>query len=274
MTSPSRVQFPLIVAAVGLVVALALMAVMLLNAQMLVRLGILGNVWFMLLLLLGVTSAVCLFALFKSYARYRGMAFDGTVELGGPAVLMVLVIVLGFWLVPKPLAQFGLTVFLHGEGGRNVVVLRNRGTLSLDLGADRRREAIGDKGEVRFDGIPANQRGLSVSVILDAEGYELADPNATVTLDTEASYLAVRAKTLHLSGEVLDSLGNPLAGAHLSLKDRTAVTDAHGLFDFSVPSDLAEQDSTLTITANRYMPWRGLVTPGGNPLVVRLEAGG
>jgi len=205
-------MFPLLVAAVGLVVTLCLMAVMLLEAEMLVRLGILGNLWFMLLLLLGVTAAVCLFALFKSYARYSGTVLGGNVELGGPAVLMVLVIVLGFWLVPRPVAQFDLTVFLHGEAGRNAVVLRNRGTLSLDFGADRRREAIGDKGEVRFVGIPADLRGERVPIILDAEGYELVNPDASVKLDTKAAYVAVRPKTLHLSGEVLDSRGYGLAG--------------------------------------------------------------
>jgi len=268
----SRVRTPLIVAAASLIVSLSILAVMLWKAEILVRLGFVGYLWYVLLLLMGLAVAVCLFALFESYARYSGKAIDWSLEIGGPAVLMLVVIVLGFLFVPMPSARFDLTVFVHGESGREALALRNRGALLLDLGADRRREAIGDKGEVRFVGIPADQRGNRVPVILEAEGFELAQADAHVTLNSEVAYLKVRAKPLRLVGVVFDdAFGQPLAGARLSLANRTAITDADGRFDFSLPGDLPEHDRTLTITAAGYAAWRGQVTPGGNPLVVQLS---
>ena len=198
---------------------------------------------------------------------------DGRLELGGPAVLMLVVIVLGFRLVPAPAAAFALTLFVHGEAGRQAQVLRNRGRLFLDLGADRRSEAIGDKGEVRFVGIPADQRGRTVPVAIEAEGYELIRNDTQVKLDTEAAYVAIRARMLHLRGEVFDARNRPLAGARLRIADRTGITDVDGRFDLTLPADLPETERTMTITAPNHVPWRGQVVPGGNPLRVHLDAG-
>ena len=267
----ARAGARLVVAAVAAAVGIALLALRLWQAELLVRLGLVGQLWFVLLLLLGLAAAVCLFALFRSYARYTGKVLNGTMELGGPAVVMVLVIVLGFYLVPRPRERFDLTVFIHGEAGRQALVLRNRGRLFLDLGADRRGEAIGDKGEVRFVGIPADRRDLSVPVFLDAEPYELIERDARIKLDAEVAYLTVRAKLFPLRGEIFDSSNRPLPGARLQLSGRTTVTDADGRFELSLPADLPESERVLTITAPNHETWRGRVVPGGNRLSVRLN---
>jgi len=96
---------------------------------------------------------------------------------------MMAVIVLGFHLVPAPPPvpppvppqHFNVTVFLHGKAGRQVVVLRNHGKVSLDLGADKRIEAVDDKGEARFAGIPGDLRDREVALGLDDDIYELVN---------------------------------------------------------------------------------------------------
>lgn len=111
----ARIRTPLLVALISLLFGLAVLAVLLFQAERLVRLGLIGNLWYVLLLLIGLAAAVALFALFKSYARYSGKVLNGTLELGGPAVLMLLVVVLGFSRVPAPVAAFDVTVFVRGE---------------------------------------------------------------------------------------------------------------------------------------------------------------
>ena len=272
MKKVSLISAPLVASAVSLVVGLGLLAVMLWKAEFLVRLGLVGHLWYVLLLVVGLAVAVCVFSLFRSYARYHGKVLNGTLEIGGPAVLMLVVIALGFYLVPMPPTKFDLTIFVHGDEGRQSLVLRNNGVLVLDFGADRRREKIADKGEARFVGIPADQRGRRVPAALEADGYELVDRNARVALDTESAYLAIRAKLLAISGQVFDSNGNILPGASVTLPQYAATTDANGRFTLTVPSDLAESERTLTITAAAHQPYIGRVTPGGNPLTVRLDA--
>lgn len=271
----SRAVAPLVVAAATGSAALALLVVMVSNAPMLVRVGLTGHVWYVLLSLLGLFAAVTVFSLFKSYARYRGKALGGALELGGPFVVMLVVVVLGFRLVPGPAPappqRFDLTVFLHGKSGHQAVVLRNHGKVSLDLGADKRIEAVGDKGEARFAGIPGDLRDREVALGLDDDTYELVDPALTIRLGGEAVYAAIQPRQLPLIGYVVDDQGLPLPQARAAISTATAVTDQHGRFEIQLPADLPEGDRSITITAPGYEPWRGQGVPGSNALRVPLS---
>jgi hypothetical protein len=263
-----------VVAAATGTAALALLVLMVSSAPMLVRVGLTGHVWYVLLLLLGLSAAVTVFSLFKSYARYRGQALGGTLELGGPVVVMLVVVVLGLYLVPAPLPgppqHFDLTVFLHGKAGRQVVVLRSHGKVSLDLGADKRIEAVGDKGEAWFADIPGDLRDREVAIGLEDETYELVDSALTIRLGQEAVYAAIQPRQLPLSGTVSDKHGRPLPQARVVIATASAVTDKDGQFKIQLPADLPEGDRSITITAPGYETWRGQVAPGGNRLEVQL----
>jgi Carboxypeptidase regulatory-like domain len=271
----SRALAPLVVAAATGAATLALLVLMLSSGPMLVRDGLAGHAWYVLPLLLGLFAAVTVFSLFKSYARYRCKVLRRMLEFGGPVVVMLVVIVLGFRLVPAPLPappqRFGLTVFLHGKAGRQAVVLRNHGKVSLDLGADKRIEAVGDKGEARFTGIPGDLRDREVAIGLDDETYELVDPELTIRLGQEAVYAAVQPRQLPLIGYVSDDQGRPLPQARAAIATATAVTDQDGRFEIQLPADLPEGERSITITAAGYEPWRAQAVPGSNPLNVRLS---
>jgi hypothetical protein len=267
----SRAVAPLVAAAATGAAALALLVVMVSSAPVLVRVGLTGHVWYVLLLLLGLFAGVTVFSLFKSYARYRGKVLGGTLELGGPVVVMLVVIVLGFRLAPGPSQRFDLTVFLHGKAGRQAVVLRNHGKVSLDLGADKRIEAVGDKGEARFAGIPGDLRDREVALGFDDDTYELVNAAPTIRLDQEAVYAEIQPRQLSLIGYVLDDQGQPLPHAHATIATASAETDPNGRFELKLPADLPEGDRSITITATGREPWRGQVVPGGNPLRVLLS---
>jgi hypothetical protein len=272
MPKPSlTIRQYLLGAGLSLIVGLLLLGLMLYHAETLVRLRLIGYLWYLMLLAMGLSAAVFLFLGFKSYSTYTGKVLDGTLTLGGPAVLMLVVVGLGFKFVEPPPARFDLTVFVHGEAGPQALVLRNRGALLLDLGADRRRETIGDKGEVRFIGIPTDQRGRTVPVMLDAEGYELVDPKAQVQLSTDTAYLAIRPASVQLSGLVQDESGNGVPNAHLRLSSYTAQTTEDGWFSFKVPSNLPETERTLYVTAPGYEPYHLQATPGANEINVELN---
>lgn len=263
-------KLPLLVAAVALAAGLGLLLVMLLNAEMLVGLGLVGHLWYVLLLMVGLAAAVTVFSLFRSYARFSGKVLGGTLEIGGPVLAILAVVTLGLRLVEPPSAQFDFTVFLNGSSGKHAADLRNSGKLFIDLGADRRTEAIGDKGEVRFVGIPANMRGRRVPLALDADKYELVDGSREVQLDPPAAYANVQPKQLGLSGDILDAEGRPLAEARVAVAGYATTTDRNGRFELRLPADLPEGDRTLTISVAGYETWRGQSTPGGNRLRVQL----
>ena len=157
-------------------------------------------------------------------------------ELGGPIVACALVVWGGFQLAPSA-PPLTLTVFVHGSAGLQDTVLRNSGNVTLDLGSDRRREHIGDKGEATFPQVPAAFRGRAVPVSVDAP-YE-AVPK-TLTLDSESVYLEVRHKSGTITGRVQDEGQPPLPveGAILLIGGLRAVSGPGGQFQFTIPGDL------------------------------------
>src|ERR1700733_9699639 len=76
----------------GFLCALLLIVLLLRNAEKLVALGLTGNLYYLVLVPLGLSVAAFLFGALRSYARYRGKQFGGVLELGGPVVAFVLVL--------------------------------------------------------------------------------------------------------------------------------------------------------------------------------------
>jgi len=251
----------------GLVLVWLLIA----KAEMLVRLGLVGKLYYLVLLPLGLAAAGFLFGVLRSFAAFRGKVLNGVLNLGGPVVAFGLVVLGGFWLVPSP-EPFSVTVFVHGEDGAQDLPLRNRGSVVLDLGADRRIEAIGDKGEASFSGIPESFRGQEAPIsLLDADGYIPADANGRQRLDGSSLYLAVRRQAVTLHGRVQDGEGRPVHGASLRLRELAATSDTEGFFRLGIPGNLVREDLSLSVSAPGYEPWHESVTPGSNDLVVTLQ---
>jgi hypothetical protein len=249
-----------------------ILVLMLGNAEKLVRLGLVGNLYYIVLVPLGLSVATFLFGILRSYAVYTGKVVGGNLELGGPIVGFLLVVILGFVLVPDP-SPFAVTIFVHGEAGKQELLLRNRGAVLLDLGADRRRELIGDRGQAYFAGIPSTFRGQDVRVLIDAEGYELINAEATVKLEGPSVYLPVRTKAVTVTGYVKTTEGQPVATATVSVAGQSVKTDTSGFFRLSVPGVVANENTSLHVDAPGYVSWNSLITPGGNEISVQLRRG-
>lgn len=251
---------------------LVLVGLLLWKADLLAALGLTGNFYYLVLLPLGLMVAGFLFGALRSFARYRGHHLGGVLELGGPVVGFALVLVGGF-LLPPPSSNFPLTVYVHGEAGPHELLLREQGSVLLDLGGDRRSAKIGDKGQAFFPEIPANFRGRKVNASLDAEGFELLDPFRERHLDSASLYLAVRKKPGRLTGEVQDGAGNPVLGATISVAGLSATTDPFGHFALAIPSNRLGAELYLQVVANGYASWHGAVVPDGNEVTVVLTPG-
>lgn len=250
---------------------LVLVWVLIVKAELLVRLGLVGKLYYLVLLPLGLAAAGFLFGVLRSFAAFRGKVLNGVLRLGGPVVAFGLVVLGGFWLAPSP-TPFSVTVFVHGEGGVQDIPLRRHGRVVLDLGADRRIEAIGDKGEASFSGIPESFRGQEAPIsLMDADGFAPIDANGRQRLDGPSLYLAVRRQAVTLQGRVQDGEGRPVHGANLRVRELTATSDPEGLFHLEIPGGLVGENLSLSISAPGFEPWHETVTPGSNDLVVTLQ---
>lgn len=275
---------PWLAAAVTLALALAAFTTLLAAPQTWVRLGVVGQVWFVVVLLLGCAIGAGAFQLTRSYATYSGKVLGGELRIGGPAVLALLVLVLGFKLAPPALQQFDFSVLVQdaNQPPNPPATLEPGAKLRLDLGADRREETIGPKGEVRFVAIPATQIGRSVPVsLVDSQRFEIApaasaaaSQASTLTLSAEAVYLSLRPRQLSVPVQVLNEQGQPVPGArwHLPSLNLNGQTDDTGRLRLTLPATLPDTDNELQVQAAGYAPWRGSVTPGAGSLTVQMKA--
>ncbi|HKP04492.1 MAG TPA: carboxypeptidase-like regulatory domain-containing protein [Chthoniobacterales bacterium] len=260
-----------LIALVSFACGVALLGLMVWKADRLVSLGLTGNLYYIVLLPLGLSAAAFLFGVLKSYARFRGRYFNGVLELGGPVVGFALVVIGGFVLVKSP-DTFPLTVFVHGDAGRQDVALRNSGHVVLDLGPDRRREPIGENGQAYFPAVPAAFRGQPVLASVESDSYEPVKPGEMQRLDSSRIYLPVRKKSAVISGRVQDRDGNPIPGASLSIAGISATSDAAGRFEFALPGPRVKPELELYTTASGYKPTSHIVTAGKNEITVVLTA--
>jgi hypothetical protein len=181
--------------------AVGILALILWKGDQLIAWGLTGNLYYLVLLLTGLAAAGFLFGVLHSYASYRGQQLGGMLELSGPIVVFLLVVIGGFWLVPS-VATFPLTVYVQGEDGPSDVVLEDSGYVVLDLAGDRRRQPIGAEGQAYFPAIPATFRSQEVPIWVDSDAYVLSNPKEKHKLDRPSLYLSVRKKPGHVSGRV------------------------------------------------------------------------
>jgi len=267
----SRIAPYTLISLVSFLCGVVILGLMLWNAQTLVALGLTGNLYYIVLLPMGLGAAGFLFGVLRSYARYRGKQLGGMLELGGPFVAFLFVLILGFVLV-KPATTFPFTVYVHGEGGAHDLVLQDSGYVFLDLGGYRQKERIGENGQAIFLAIPPTFRGQEVPIGVESGTFELSDPKQKCRLDGSSIYLSVQRKAGHLSGWAKDEKGNPVSGATIHVAGLSKVTDSSGHFEFAIPRDQMQRELDLEALAPGYAPVNfNNVVPDSNPLTIPLR---
>jgi Carboxypeptidase regulatory-like domain len=259
-----------LIALASFLCGIGVLGLMLWKAEALTKLGLIGNLYYIVLFPLGLCAAVFLFGVVRSFARYKGDQYGGTLELGGPIVAFILVVGGGFVLVPKPPSTFPLTVYVHGEASRNDLVLRNSGRVFVDLDGDRQSRSIGENGEAYFPAIPDRFRGQEVPIWVDATGFESTTANQKERVDGASLYLPVRKKSGHVSGRVQDQDGNPISGAELSVAGVLTHSDASGHFELIIPGDKLAQEMDLQAVSHGYKTQTYKVVPNANELTITL----
>jgi hypothetical protein len=280
--------WPWQVPAALLVAALLALGLLLCFAERWVRWGLVGHIWYVVVLILGVFVAWFSFTLADSYASYTGKVWGGRLRVGGPAVVVLVVCVLGFVLAPKPVEKFDVTVFLQAPSNAPKALedVETDVRLRLLLGADVREERLGAKGEVRFVGVPADLLDQAADLRLIGSlryGLGVYDPPGTtaaaqplqvvrVKLGQAPIQLELRPQVAVVHGRVIDASGRPVPQAHWRLLGGgDGHSAADGAFLVQLLAHASESDRELSVQAPGYAMWRGTVVPNGGVLTVQLR---
>src|SRR2546430_16916789 len=89
-----------LVALASFLCGIGVLGLMLWKAEALTKLGLIGNLYYVVLLPLGLCAAVFFFGVVRSFARYKGEQYGGNFVIGRPIVAFVLVVGGGVVFVP------------------------------------------------------------------------------------------------------------------------------------------------------------------------------
>ncbi len=258
-------------------VGVGLLLLFIFKAKDLVALGIGDYVYYVLLIPMALAAAVFLFGVLRSYASYKGKVFSGYLEIGGPAVIFFLVLILGFGLLPKKTAEpFDFTVRLRDEAGK--AVLRGEGKLSMLRGTKTDSEVINEKGEVIFAGIPSEYKNKPVKIELDAEGWQfvlkdrkdkeknsaefpMTGKNKKLTIERDDSLSTLR---FSVTGE--DQLA--IQGAVVLVEGQeVGKTDRYGMLKATLEEEQRKTKVSVSIQKPGFKAWEGPGYPATGAVV-------
>ena len=195
------------------------------------RVRIPNGLYFIILIPLGLTAAAFLFGAMRSHATYKGTSTFGTLELGGPVVVLGLIVVGG--MIANRTETFALTVRVHGPDGVSDII--RDGRIIADLAGVRRTSVIGADGEAVFADVPSDLEGQRIRLIAEVPTFT-ADSAAerVIVPRSHIIELGLRPRRFLTSvrGTVLDRAGRTVRNAAIDFGAGAArtLTDATGNF--------------------------------------------
>jgi hypothetical protein len=212
-------------------------------APRLARYGLTGYAVYLVLVPLGLGAAGFLFGAMRSLAEYQGTAWFGTLRLGGPVVVFVMV-VLGGLILPKA-SRVQAVVHVYGPGGSDDVI--RQGTVRLMLGQAILVQPIDQNGAAYFPDLSSEFLGTPIEVSAQVEGYRTRTsqsrtlpPNGVIRLDLDKVPVVQFSTTA--SGTVLGEDRRPLAGVVINLQNGLVTTTTDDLGNFRLQVPLAERE--------------------------------
>ncbi|NUQ25854.1 MAG: hypothetical protein HUU34_18040 [Saprospiraceae bacterium] len=230
-----------------------------------------GNrAYYILLFPLAFSTAAFLFGAMRSYAAYTQIAVNHTLELGGPIVAALLVIVAGFQLVPQA-GPFEYTIFLEATGSRIEPAFKGKypAIVKLKLNNDVRTDEVDEHGAADFKNIPVDFQQLEVPVELDFNGWQFADTHDkknVVKLAEKSATLAIEpdGSLSKVFGAVRDENDRFLADIAITVGTLTTQTDKLGRFSLDIPIDQQKREQKLRAYKEGYKIWEQNVYPEQN----------
>ena len=192
------------------------------------------QVFYFLLVLIGLIASGFLFGALKSHAKYTGKVYNGTLELGGPTVLFIIVIYMGIKF-SSPAGSFTLRFNVFGSADKSELI--NKGMLKVLFNKPDSADII--NGTVEFTDVSTGLQGKKITVIAAANDFYVAAQDVTVPNSSTPIEIHLKRKPYQtlLSGIVMDVNGQPVSNASIMIADGlyTCKTDAYGNFKLTIP---------------------------------------
>jgi hypothetical protein len=196
------------------------------------------QVYFFLLVFVALIASGFLFGALKAHAKYNCQLHNGTLTLGGPAVIFCLIIYFGLKLSPVA-DSLDIKFIVFGDESKNELV--NGGLLKVLF--NKPDSARIENGVVTFNEQPASLLGKSITVTPSVAGYYRKSQQVIIPIDGRTPielHLKKQADSLTVSGLVVDTRGQPVPVVLIVLANGLYKTNADQLGNFSLSLPIKE----------------------------------
>ena len=256
----------LIVSGIAFLVTILASAMLVFYGKQFENIGIVGNVYYIILIPLGFSAASFLSGAMKSYASFttnESFAY-GKLRLAGPVVIFALVVGGGF-IMPNLNKEKYFDIKFRISDEDKATRQFNEGKLILYIGMEPKTSNIHD-GEAIFYNIPETYSNKSVKVLPVIENYQLAD-SGNIVISDKVDYIDIgvvktkESMITQVRGSVKNENNVPVKNAFINFGSGLAsgYTDQNGDFFFSVPLPEGEKTS-LKVVVNDIVKFDENVT--------------
>jgi hypothetical protein len=231
------------ISGIAFLISLAASTILIFFGNKLDDLGIAGNIYYIILVPLGFSSAAFLAGAMKSYALFKSNKIIpyGRLFLSGPIVIFALVVVGGF-IMPGTLKKdtaFDLKIRIVNNEKETSSF--NQGLVKVYAGKSTYDGNI-HEGEVTIPNIPTTYYNKKVKIITEIDNYQLAGaPYVLLSKNIDNIEIPVikKAESLRteVRGTIVDEHNTPIRNAVINFASGLAIskTNENGDFICSVP---------------------------------------
>lgn len=130
---------------------------------------------------------------------------------------------------------------------------------------DKRTESIDSKGSVNFKQISTSLKNDSVSIEIEAKGWEFFNGKTSETISLNGTSTIVKVQLDNslccVFGSVRDEANKYLTKVTVSIEGVFTETDENGRFSLEIPLEKQKEVQTLTVYKQGYKLWEARISP-------------
>jgi ribosome maturation factor RimP len=204
------------------------------------------RIFYLILILFGISASAVIFGIMNSYAVLKGEKFDTRFKLAGPVVGVVLTVFGGFYL-PHGSGEKIVTIRVF-DHNKNPVA---QGDVKIYLHEYIRTQSIDKMGQALFAGIPDNGIKDKIKIEVSSPGYSTRQfdtvLNKTGTLELTLPLTAV----VFISGQVKQANETPISDVEINVDGTKYVAHSMSNGTYSLRVEEYTLGDEITITTSR-----------------------
>lgn len=199
------------------------------------------KIFYLILILFGISASALVFGVMNSYAVLKGEKLDTKYKFTGPVVGVILT-VLGGFLLPKEPADKIITIRVFDEKNSSLT----QGEVKLYLPGYIRSQSIDNMGQSQFTDIPENIMLNKIRIDISSPGY-LSRSIDTILQSSSAPIQVTlsRSHSINISGRVKNAGEVPIRNVEINVDgtrfNATSISDGTyflRLTDYSVGDNI------------------------------------